>query len=273
MHYTSLTHLLEKKKIFETTTLKLKRVRAKCVEKKHSTCLNFMTLEIVCVDKRAAVVRHLKESLGGTLCRRDVVTCTVHQGQIEDWDEDGVCFINPCNARGIMTGALDRTLLKLMPGLDTDVDAMRRTWGVTAPDGSRHFPLFSALLTRTPNNRWCISSPCTYDTGGARECLRGTRHAFLATHAALSMVIAANRAGMGLRKIVLPGVCTGHGQMNRADAAHQMNDAFRAVFIDGNIARDPNQSLHPRLMMMPSYTKTSEGRWSSHFNEDGCARG
>jgi len=90
-------------------------------------------------------------------------------------------------------------------------------------------------------------------SAGGRANYRGTRNAFHATHAALSMVISANRAGMGIWRVVMPGVCTGHNRMIRGEAATQMGEAFRAVFLDNTLMVDPTQAAHPRLMLLPLY--------------------
>jgi O-acetyl-ADP-ribose deacetylase (regulator of RNase III) len=208
---------------------------------------------IVVVDSRAAVVRNLEVTLGTFVSqfRPDQVKVHIRKGRIEDWDEEGVCFVNPGNSLGVMDGALDSSLTALMPGVENDVNAMIQTFGDVAANGDRYLPLFSSLLSRSSNNRWLITSPCMFLPGPIDY--RSTRNAFHATHAALSMLIWANRAGMGIRKLIMPGVCTGHGRMNRAQAASQMADAFRAVFIDNKIIDDPTQALHPRLLLAPSY--------------------
>lgn len=211
-----------------------------------------MDVQVVISDTRKAVVRNLEQTLGtfASQFRPDRVKVYIHHGSIEDWDEPGVCFINAGNALGHMTGALDRTLLRLMPDVDRDVHAMIQLWGSTARDGTRHLPLFSAMLSHA-NNRWLITSPCMFVAGP--QDFRGTRNAFHATHAALSMLVSANRAGMGIRRVVMTGVCTGHGRMNRDDAAKQMADAFRAVFLNDLLDIDLHQALHPRLMLLPRY--------------------
>jgi O-acetyl-ADP-ribose deacetylase (regulator of RNase III) len=213
-----------------------------------------MAVTIVIADTRPAVIHALKQTLGtfADHFRPDHVRVVIHHGRVEDWDEEGVCFVNPGNALGEMTGALDRALLGMLPGVDADVRAIVNQWGKSARDGTRHLPLFSAVLSRA-NNRWLITAPCMF-VAGPQE-FRDTRNAFHATHAALSMLVSANRAGMGIHRVVMPGVCTGHGRMNRANAARQMAEAFRAVFMDHNIAFDPQQAQHPRLMLLPRYER------------------
>ena len=211
-----------------------------------------VAVDIVIADTRAAVIRNLQDTLGtfAHQFRADRVRVHIYHGRVEDWDEQGVCHVNPGNCAGVMRGALDRALLALMPGVDKDVDAMVTTWGTAVAGGDRkQLPLFSALLTRSTNHRWLLTSTTMIHPGPANH--RGTRNAFHATHAALSMLTEANRAGMGIQRVVMPGVCTGHGRMNRADAARQMADAFRAVFCDDNIRADPTQAAHPRLMIDP----------------------
>jgi O-acetyl-ADP-ribose deacetylase (regulator of RNase III) len=212
-----------------------------------------MVLTIVIADTRSVVVRHLEATLGtfASQFRADQVQVQISNSPVQDWDEEGVCYVNPGNAAGVMSGRLDTALSSLMPDLSQDVAAMTRAWGKRAPDGTPHLPLFAALLSRC-NKRWCITSPAVFLPGPTGH-YRDTRNAFHATHAALSLLISANRAGMGIDRVVMPGVCTAHGRMNRAEAARQMADAFRAVFIDNNIITDPTQAAHPRLLLAPHY--------------------
>jgi hypothetical protein len=210
-------------------------------------------MQIIIVDTREAIIRQLRQTLGTFVqhLRPDRVSVEIHHGNVQDWDAEGVCFINPGNCAGIMTGALDRVLVSLMPGVHADVQAMMQAHGDVDTDGSRYLPMFSALLSRSDNGRWLLTAPCMWSPGVVSY--RGTRHAFHSTHLALSMLICANRAGMNIRRVIMPGMCTGHGRLNRADAAHQMSDAFRAVFIDGNIVSDGTQTLHPRLLISRHY--------------------
>lgn len=216
-----------------------------------------MAVEIVVADTRAAVVRALQSTLGtfASQFRPDQVVVSIQHASVQDLDEEGVCFVNPGNCVGNMRGALDRALVALLPGVEDDVRNMINTWGHVGREGMRHLPLFSALLSYS-NNRWMITAPCVFAPGPRNY--RGTRNAFHATHAALSMLISANRAGMKIRRVVMPGVCTGHGRMNRVEAATQMADAFRAVFLNNHIMNDPTQNNHLRLMLFPNYDKQPE---------------
>ncbi len=206
-----------------------------------------MALHITIADTRLAVVRNLRYALESLvpLLRGRVQIDIVH-GSVTECDAPGVCYVNGGNAYGIMRGKLDATLLRLMPRVDEDVRAMIAAWGATARDNTKHLPLFSAVLSRA-NQRWLITAPCMYHPGP--QNFRGTRNAFHATRTALAMLISANRAGMDIKRVVMSGMCTGHGRMNRRDAAAQMADAFRAVFVDDNMPLDPSQAQHPRMII------------------------
>ncbi len=60
--------------------------------------------------------------------------------------------------------------------------------------------------------------------------------------------------GVPIDTVVMTGMCTGRGRTNRVTSAHQMMEAFRAVFLDNNVVVDPSMSKHPRLMLSPLYT-------------------
>jgi len=211
-----------------------------------------MAVHIVITETRKSVLDALQRTLGTFVSQfpESRVRVSFHHGSVKDWDEEGVCFVNPGNCVGTMNGELDRVIATLLPGVEKDVNAITETWGTATSDGTRHLPLFSAVLTHL-NNRWCITAPCM--SVGGRANYRGTRNAFHATHAALSMVISANRAGMHIWRVVMPGVCTGHARMNRREAATQMGEAFRAVFLNNTLMVDPGQAAHPRLMLLPLY--------------------
>lgn len=209
-----------------------------------------MAVHITLVDSCEAVVRHIQTTFATFLSqlRPDVVHVDIQHGRVEDFDGAGVCFVNPGNCRGRMTGTLDRILLALMPDVEDDVQAVIQAYGDVAPHtGERHLPMFSALMSRSRTGRWLLTAPCA-ESPGPGSC-RGTRNAFHSTHLALSMIICANRAGMGIRRVVMPGMGTGQTRMNRAEVARQMCDAFRAVFIDANVVNDPSQAQHPRLLI------------------------
>lgn len=213
-----------------------------------------LTMELILSDTRPAVVRALRATVGHLQipdARRVVIR--IDDLPVSRWDDEGVCFVNGGNALGTMRGQLDRELSRLVPGAEADVEKVVQMYGETSRSGVKHLPLFSALLSpSSPRSRWLLTAPCMY-VSESRE-LRGTRNAFHATHTALSLIQEANRAGARIRRVVMTGICTGKGRMNRDDAASQMADAFRAVFIDDNMVVDPKQAQHPRLMLNPQYT-------------------
>ena len=207
---------------------------------------------IVVTDTRAAVVDALMKTLDHLqIPPGQHVEITIHRGPVDAWDGPGTCYIHGGNAVGSMDGKLDTCLQRLVPGCQEDVRNVINKWGHTARDGTRHLPLFSSLLS-SGNGRYLITSPCMYLPGPGNQ--RGTRNAFHATHTALSMVRVAMRAGIPIKTVVITGMCSGRGRMNRDEVASQMTDAFRAVFIDDNLVVDPNQASHKRLMMNPLYT-------------------
>ncbi len=208
-------------------------------------------MQIVVCDTRLAVVRNLRNTLGTLIDQFPKhFSVHIHHGRVEDWDEPGVCYVNGGNTVGDMRGALDAVIERLMPGVGDDVRAMATEHGTRDRDGRPILPLFSAMLSRV-NDRWLITAPCTHVAGPKN--FRGTRNSFHSTRIALSMLISARRAGMDISKVVMSGMCTGHGRLSRKEAAAQMTDAFRAVFMDDNMAIDPKQAAHPRLMMVPDY--------------------
>jgi len=209
-------------------------------------------MKIVVADTRLAVVTALRRSLDHLQYSPSLhVDVDIQHAPVQQFDAPGVCFVNAGNAVGCMDGALDTCLRQLVPGAAEDVARVIERWGDTARDGTRHLPLFSALLSASAD-RFLLTSPCMY-VGGPGD-MRGTRNAFHATHVALSHLREAMRAGLKISSVVMTGVCTGRGRMNRDEAARQMTEAFRAVFIDNNLVVDTELRRHPRLMRNPLYT-------------------
>lgn len=211
-------------------------------------------MEIVITDTRAAVVNALRKMFTNfqiPVARK--VSVRVEHGDVCVWDDGpGVCFVNGGNCVGDMSGKLDRAVLKLVPGAAKDVADAVVTHGDVTRQGVHYLPLFSALLSPGDGGRWLLTVPCMY-VGGPRD-MRATRNAFHATHIALSQVYQALRAGVVLRRVVMTGMCSGHGRTNRDDMALQMLEAFRAVLVDDNMVVDPAQATHPRLMVNRQYT-------------------
>ena len=107
-------------------------------------------------------------------------------------------------------------------------------------------PLFSALLSYL-NQRWCLTVPCSL-RGGSEDC-RLSRNVVGAMHTGLSMLVCANRAGMNISRVIVPGLCTGYGKMNRKEAVCQLAQAFNLVFIEDKMVCDASQMQHPRLFL------------------------
>lgn len=210
-------------------------------------------MQVIVTDTRMAVVSALRKTLDHLQIAPALqVSIEVHHGPVEVWDAPGVCFVNGGNSVGVMDGQLDTCLKRLVPGAEQDVVGVIRKFGDVARDGTRHLPMFSALLSPSVDNtRFLLTSPCTYLPGPGD--MRGTRNAFHSTHVALSMVREAARSGVKIHRVVMTGMCTGRGRTNRDESAKQMTDAFRAVFIDNNMVVDAEQAKHPRLMRNPLY--------------------
>lgn len=209
-------------------------------------------MKFIVTDTRMAVVTALRKTLDHLQIAPVLdVEIEIHHGPVDVWDAPGVCFVNGGNSVGCMDGKLDTSLKQLVPGADQDVLRVIQNLGDVARDGTKHLPMFSALIS-PGGGRFLLTSPCTYLPGPGD--MRGTRNAFHSTHVALSHIREAVRAGLKIHRVVMTGMCTGRGRTNRDDSAQQMTDAFRAVFIDNNLIVDPAQSSHPRLMRNPLYT-------------------
>jgi hypothetical protein len=219
-------------------------------------------MRIVVTDTRRAVYEALLTTLGSlTIPVHQKVVIEIHNKPVDFFDlpsdsphKPVTCFVNGGNCLGVMSGKLDASLSQLVPGSDMDVVKVVQRWGSTSRDGRKFLPLFSALMSPCPTqpHKWLCTAPCMFTPGPGD--LRDTRNAFHSTHMALSMIRESVRMGVHFDTVVMTGMCTGRGRTNRVTSAHQMMEAFRAVFIDNNLVVDPSMSKHPRLMLNPLYT-------------------
>lgn len=211
-------------------------------------------MEIIITDTRRAVFTALQAMFANfQIPASRQVTIRVVHGDVAAWDAPNTCFVNGGNCVGDMSGKLDATLLRLVPGAEADVALALSAHGDVSHHGAaRHFPLFSALMSPGEDSRWLLTAPCMY-VGGPRD-LRGTRNAFHATHTALSQLYTALRSGVVLHRVVMTGMCSGHGRTNREVMAKQMLEAFRLVFVSDRMVVDATQAAHPRLMLNRQYS-------------------
>jgi len=208
-------------------------------------------MKFIVTDTRRAVYEALVATLG-TLNVPDVEV-EIHNSPVARFDSKGVCFVNGGNSLGVMSGKLDSELSRLVPEAEMDVVKVIKRWGSTSRDGHKYLPLFSALMSASRDRtRWLCTAPCMFTPGPGD--FRNTRNSFHSTHTALSLIRESLRAGCPINTVVMTGMCTGRGRTNRMEAAKQMMEAFRLVFVDNKLATDPAMASHPRLLLNPLYT-------------------
>ena len=136
--------------------------------------------------------------------------------------EPGTAFVSPANSLGFMDGGIDYVYMLMFPGIETAVKGAIAKRGQLSGLGRPWLPIGEALVVPVPNGtpRGGVSLVCA-PTMLMPMDVNGTSNAYNATHAAIVAALAA-----GVRRLVIPGMCTGCGAVPAAVAASQMAAAI-----------------------------------------------
>lgn len=182
-----------------------------------------MKLEIFVCDTRPAVASALEKALAS------FPQVHVRCGDVKDFDQTGVCFVNPVSVSdGWTQGSLDATLAHL------------------GNSAVQTVPLRGALLDTWEGGRFCI----TFAYCAVRKAVQ-PGDVYLGTRVLLSMAVDAVRRGVGVHTLVMTGVGTGRGVSNRDRVVKEIKAAFQTVLVDKNLVIDPHQARHPDLLQDP----------------------
>jgi O-acetyl-ADP-ribose deacetylase (regulator of RNase III) len=135
--------------------------------------------------------------------------------------DPGTAFVSPANSLGFMDGGIDYVYSRIMfPGIEPAVKrAISDRSGHVSKLGRPFLPIGNALVVPVPHAEqiFMVVAP----TMLMPQDVRGTHNAYHATYAALK----AARATPGVRRLVIPGMCTGCGMLSPAEAVGQMHRA------------------------------------------------
>lgn len=166
-------------------------------------------------DLSPAVARALADAFA------DADEVEVVEGNLLGLDCDAV--VSPANSFGDMGGGIDKAIDDFHGGKAQDA--------VRAAISERFFgelPVGMALVVELPAPRlpFVVAAP-TMRVAGA---VAGTINAYLSMRAALVAVLLHNSGGgRPIRGLAVPGLCTGVGGMDPAEAAEQMRAAYDSV--------------------------------------------
>jgi O-acetyl-ADP-ribose deacetylase (regulator of RNase III) len=145
--------------------------------------------------------------------------------------EKGDAIFSPANSYGYMDGGIDLAYrTHFGPGIQTLLQRfIHNTFGGMLPVGE-------AVIIPTQNDR--IPRMIAAPTMERPSDVKGTQNAYLAMRAGLLKVTQYNRFQRArneppIRRILIPGLCTGIGQMDPFESAAQMRRAFDEVEREG----------------------------------------
>jgi O-acetyl-ADP-ribose deacetylase (regulator of RNase III) len=164
----------------------------------------------------------------------DVPGVEVIEGNLLDIDCDAI--LSPANSFGDMGGGIDKAIDDFHQGA-----AQRTVRAAIAKRCYGELPVGMALVLEMPDSRvpFIVAAPTMRVPGRVGDSL----NAYLAMRAALVAVSLHNdiRARI-IRRLAVPGLCTGVGGMGAAESAGQMRTAYDQI-----IGGAWKQVLHPAM--------------------------
>jgi O-acetyl-ADP-ribose deacetylase (regulator of RNase III) len=162
-------------------------------------------------DRAPGVARALADAFA------DADAVEVVEGNLLDLDCDGV--VSPANSFGDMGGGIDKAIDDLHEG-----KAQAAVMDAIARRFLGELPVGMALVVELSGPRlpFVVAAPTMRVAG----TVAGTINAYLAMRAALVAVLL---NGKPIRRLAVPGLCTGVGGIHPAEAADQMRAAFDNV--------------------------------------------
>jgi O-acetyl-ADP-ribose deacetylase (regulator of RNase III) len=166
---------------------------------------------------------------------RDVDAVEILQGSLLDAGGDAI--VSPANSFGDMSGGVDKAIDDFYQGVAQEKiqEAIRREWlgeipvgaAIVVPITSHHPPfVICAPTMRVPRN------------------VRHTIHAYLAMRATLVATVRHNQQQTlsPITRLVVPGLCTGVGEMDYGVCAQQMRVAYDTI-----IGQKWESIVHPAM--------------------------
>lgn len=176
-------------------------------------------LRVVLCDRDADMADRLAAAF------RDVDPVEVVEGNLLDLSCDAL--VSPANSFGDMGGGIDKAIDDFHGG-----EAQRAVRTAIETHFFGELPVGAALVVELPGKGFpfLVAAPTMRIPGSVAK----TINAYLAMRAALVAVLRHNAAAARpIRSLAVPGLCTGVGGMDFAEAAQQMRTAHDAVVGEG----------------------------------------
>jgi O-acetyl-ADP-ribose deacetylase (regulator of RNase III) len=186
------------------------------------------TLRVVLCDADADLADRLAEAF------RDVEPVEVVEGNLLDLSCDAL--VSPANSFGDMGGGIDKVIDDYHGGA-----AQREVRAAIETHFFGELPVGAALVVELAGGGFpfLVAAPTMRVPGNVAK----TINAYLAMRAALVAVLRHNAdAARPIRSLAVPGLCTGVGGMDFAEAAQQMRTAHDSVLGEGW-----KRTMHPAL--------------------------
>jgi O-acetyl-ADP-ribose deacetylase (regulator of RNase III) len=145
-------------------------------------------------------------------------------------------IVSPANSFGDMGGGIDKAIDDFLQGA-----AQKAVMAAIAEHFFGELPVGAAVVLDLSGRRlpFVVAAPTMRIPGS----VAGTLNAYLSMRAALVAVLRHNKAGRRpIRRLAVPGLCTGVGGMPHAEAAGQMRVAYDIV-----VGGRWRQVVHPAM--------------------------
>lgn len=158
----------------------------------------------------------------------------------------GTAFVSPATSRGDMSHGVNFAYSQVIfPGIESRVKAAIRNIGVDDREGSKYLPIGQAVKVDD-----LVISP----TMLSLQDVSNTRNAYLSMNAALWT---ADRNEV--KTLIVPGLCTGRGNMDYVTAVTQMKEAYddyvsgehHGVFADTILYEQPKYFVNSEFFDIP----------------------
>lgn len=212
-----------------------------------------MTYLLTFLDYQDSFCKAIDSELKTLVTSQEIRYKTVND-RLQEYVPEGkrIFFVSPANSYGTLDGGIDYFYGMMFPGLETKLIKFIDCIGHTNNDNQSYLPIGSALLLPIDTKRYFISAPTMWRPQQVPE----TQNAYWAFRAVLKVL---DSYSIGFHdEIIVPGLCTGCGDLTCEESASQIkqaiDDHFNDVPIDNILMErqylflaEPNANEQPKV--------------------------
>lgn len=134
--------------------------------------------------------------------------------------EPGNAYVSPANSKLIMDGGIDYMLSRIMfPSVEKKAQDIVRELGFKTLSGKYYLPIGKAIVVPTHiDDIYLLAAPTMW----LPQEVRGTHNPYHAAYAIFKTGFEDER----IKHIIIPGLCTGCGEISPDEAVQQMKEAY-----------------------------------------------